>query len=105
MAGQVAGRLTCSAASAVFDADQGRFFANFETLTVRSVQDVETLRAALGQRLDVLDRKAPALMGYDNFLVLLDALDAYMDMVRDGAAKHYSRITRYTTSAFPRAKL
>jgi propionate CoA-transferase len=42
---------------------------------------------------------------YDNFLVLPDALDAYTDMVRDVASRYYSRVTRYTTSAFLRAKL
>jgi propionate CoA-transferase len=88
-----------------FDAAQGLFFANFEGLTVRSAQDVEALRAALEQRLAGLGRKVPALVDYDNFLVLPDALDAYTDMVRDVASKHYSRVTRYTTSAFLRAKL
>ncbi|MDZ5455870.1 acyl CoA:acetate/3-ketoacid CoA transferase [Azohydromonas lata] len=88
-----------------FDAVQGLFFANFEGMTVRSVQDVEAIRTALEKRLSGLDRMVPALVDYDNFLVLPDALDAYSDMVRDVAAKHYSRVTRYTTSAFLRAKL
>jgi len=47
----------------------------------------------------------PALVDYDNFTVLPDVLDAYTDMVRDVATRRYSRVTRYTTSAFLRAKL
>lgn len=89
----------------VFDAAQGIFFANFEGLTVRSVDDVEAIRRALEERLAGLDRKVPAQVDYDNFTVLPDALDAYTDMVRDVASRHYSRVTRYTTSAFLRAKL
>jgi propionate CoA-transferase len=88
-----------------FDAEQGVFFANFEGLTVRRAEDVQALRAALELRLGKLGRTVPALVNYDNFLVLPDVLDAYTDMVRDVASLHYSRVTRYTTSAFLRAKL
>jgi propionate CoA-transferase len=88
-----------------FDPEQGVFFANFEGLTVRTANDVQALRAALELRLGTLGRKVPALVDYDNFLVLPDALDPYTDMVQDVAARHYSRVTRYTTSAFLRAKL
>jgi propionate CoA-transferase len=87
------------------DAEQGIFFANFEGLTVRDTGDVEAIRAALEQRLGPLGRKVPAMVDYDNFLVLPDALAAYTDMVRDVAGRHYSHVTRYTTSAFLRAKL
>jgi propionate CoA-transferase len=64
---------------------------------------VSALRAALEQRLEPLGRKAPALVDYDNVLVLPDALDACMDMVRYAASRHYLPVTRYTTRAFLRA--
>jgi propionate CoA-transferase len=89
----------------VYDAEQDIFFANFEGLTVRSIADVEAIRAALEGRLAGLGRMVVALVDYDNFLVLPDVLDAYIDMARDVAGRHYSRVTRYTTSAFLRAKL
>ena len=88
-----------------FDAAQGIFFANFEGITVRSVQDVEQIRAMLEARLQPLGRKVPAIVDYDNFNVLPDALDAYVDMAHEVAARHYSRVSRYTTSAFLRSKL
>jgi propionate CoA-transferase len=69
------------------------------------VDDVEAIRNALEQKLALLDGKVPAQVDYDNFMVLPDALDAYTDMVREVAGRHYSRVTRYTTSAFLRAKL
>jgi propionate CoA-transferase len=89
----------------VFDAAQGILFANFEGLTVRSVDDVEAIRAALEEKLQGLGRKVPALVDYDNFTVLPDVLDVYTDMVHDVVSRCYSRVTRYTTSAFLRAKL
>jgi propionate CoA-transferase len=46
-----------------------------------------------------------AVVDYDDFTVLPDALDEYSDMVRDVAGRYYSSVTRYTTNAFLRAKL
>ena len=89
----------------VFDAAQGIFFANFEGLTVRDTDDVERLRVALDAVLDPIGRKVQAIVDYDNFRLLPDAENAYFDMVRDNAERHYTRVTRYTTSAFLRTKL
>jgi len=88
-----------------YDPAKGVFFANFEGLTVKTPDDVEALRAALEDRLHELPGKVPAIVDYDNFVVLPDVLDAYSDMVRDVAGRHYSHVTRYTTSAFLRSKL
>jgi propionate CoA-transferase len=87
------------------DAEQDIFFANFEGLTVRSPADVEAIRAALETNLARLGRMVVAMVNYDNFVVLPDVLDAYIDMAKDVAERHYSHVTRYTTSAFLRAKL
>jgi propionate CoA-transferase len=88
-----------------YDPEQDRFFANFEGCTVRSMADVEAIRAMLEQKLAPLGRKVSAIVDYDNFTVLPDVLDAYVDMVRDVAQAHYANVTRYTTSAFIHAKL
>ena len=88
-----------------YDASQGIFFANFEGLTVRGAADVEMIRAALEARLAPLGRQVTAMVDYDNFTIAPDALDAYTDMVHDVASRYYLRVTRYTTSAFLRAKL
>lgn len=88
-----------------FDTSQNRFFANFEGCTVRSLADVQSIRAELERRLRPLGRKVAAIVDYDNFLVLPDVLDAYVDMVREVAGAYYSQVTRYTTSAFVHAKL
>ena len=88
-----------------FDAEQGLFFANFEGLTVRGAADVQRIRGVLEPRLRTLQGKVPAIVNYDNFQVLPDALDAYSAMVQELAGRHYSRVSRYTTSVFLRQKL
>jgi propionate CoA-transferase len=81
------------------------FFANFKGLTVRNLRDVERIHRLLLDHLEPLGRKVPAVVDYDNFTVFPDIGDAYFDMVRDVASRHYTRVTRYTTSAFLRSKL
>ena len=46
-----------------------------------------------------------AIVDYDNFSILPDVLDAYSEMVKGLTERFYSRVTRYTTSTFLRAKL
>ena len=88
-----------------YDPGQGQFFANFEGLSIRSIGDIEAIRLQLEQRLAEVPGKVPAIVDYDNFSVVPELMDAYSDMVRDIAQRHYSHVTRYTTSAFLRSKL
>jgi len=88
-----------------YDALQGIFFANFEGHTVRDEADVQAIRDAVARCLATVPHKVPAIIDYDNFHVAPQAIDAYSDMVRELAQLHYSRVTRYTTSAFLRVKL
>ncbi|WP_418315676.1 acyl CoA:acetate/3-ketoacid CoA transferase [Piscinibacter sakaiensis] len=89
----------------VFDPHQDIFFANFEGLVVRSEADVLAIREALASQLEALGHKVQAMVNYDNFVVAPEVLDAYTDMAHELAARHYETVTRYTTSAFLRAKL
>ncbi len=45
------------------------------------------------------------IFGNDNFSLLPDALDSLSDRVCKVAQAHFSRVSRYTPSAFMRAKL
>ena len=89
----------------IFDTQRQIFFANFEGVTVRDAADVAEIRAALEASLQPIGHKVPAFVDYDDFNVLPEALDAYVNMVQDIAARHYSRVSRYATSAFLRSKL
>ena len=88
-----------------YDSGQDVFFANFEGVTIRNAGEVEHIGKLLEERLTLLGRKVSAVVDYDNFTVLPDAEDAFFDMVRTVSQRHYLRVTRYTTSAFMRAKL
>ncbi len=81
------------------------FFVNFEGHVVRSHDDVERIRRTVESMLAPLGRKVYAIVNYDNFEILPDALDEYCAMVRDLVERFYSGVTRYTTSSFLRTKL
>jgi len=81
------------------------FFVNFEGHVVRSHEDVERIRRTVESMLAPLGRKVYAIVNYDNFEILPDALDAYSAMVHDLVERFYSGVTRYTTSSFLRTKL
>jgi propionate CoA-transferase len=88
-----------------YDALQGIFFANFEGHVVRDSADVEAIRDAVQRCLAPLAHKVPAIIDYDNFHVAPQVLDEYSQMVSELAQRHYTQVTRYTTSAFLRVKL
>ena len=88
-----------------FDARQGVFFVNFEGMVVRSAADIERIRALVEARLTPLGHKVPAVVNYDNFSILPELTDAYASMVHGVVERHYTKVTRFTTSAFLRASL
>jgi propionate CoA-transferase len=45
------------------------------------------------------------VVNYDNFRINEDLFDRYAEMVSDLGQHHYTHVTRYTLSAFLRAKL
>jgi propionate CoA-transferase len=88
-----------------YDPASNRFFVNFEGLTVRNADDVDQIRQQVEKRLAPLGKRVSAIVNYDNFTLLPDVFDTYVDMVRGLVARFYSGVTRYTTSSFLRAKL
>ena len=88
-----------------FDPDTNIFYVNFEGLTVLSLKDIEEIRTHTESILGPLGRKVDAIVNYDNFFILPDLVDAYVDMVKDVVSRFYEKVTRYTTSAFLRIKV
>ncbi len=81
------------------------FFVNFEGLQVLSMKDIEDIRAQAETILSPLGRKVNAIVNYDNFSILPDLVDAYVEMVKYMVSRFYENVTRYTTSAFLRMKM
>jgi propionate CoA-transferase len=88
-----------------YDAAKNLFFVNFEGLAVRSREDIERIRAAVSGQLEPLGQRVFAIVNYDNFSITPELLQEYIDMVRDVVQRYYLGVTRYTTSAFLRARL
>ena len=88
-----------------YDPQQNVLFINFEGFTVRSAADVQAIQTQVEQRLKPLERRAWAIVNYDNFSIQPEVLDLYSEMVRDMVERYYSGVSRYTTSNFLRMKL
>jgi propionate CoA-transferase len=88
-----------------FSTDQEVFFADFSGCVIRHPADVEQIRVALLRQLELLGRKVPAIVNYEDFTVLPGAWDAYVEMARQVAQAPYSSVSRHTKRAFLRAKL
>ena len=88
-----------------YDAGQNLFFVNFDNLEIRRTEQIDNIRRLIGEKLGKLDHKVYAIINYDNFSIAPELLDAYVEMVRDVVTRYYTRVTRYTTSAFTRAQI
>jgi propionate CoA-transferase len=89
----------------VYDPDHNLFFVNFEGLTVNTPELVNDIRAAVEHTLKPVGRKVHAIVNYDNFRILPELVDEYIDMVKYLLEHYYTGATRYTTSTFLRMKL
>ncbi len=87
------------------DSETGRLFINLEKMRVRSQDDIDMIRARVEEICAPLDGKVEAIVNYDGFRLDEEVADAYAAMVADLEARFYSRVTRYSGSAFLRVKL
>jgi propionate CoA-transferase len=88
-----------------YDAERNLLFLNFERMHVRDLEDVRAIRAAVEERCQGIGRRVGVVVNYDGFRLDEDVADAYAAMVREVADAHYTKVSRYTTSAFLRHKL
>jgi propionate CoA-transferase len=88
-----------------YDAGRNVLFLNFEGLRVRSEKDVAAVQHAVEAFCKEIGRKVKVVVNYDSFVIDDQVLSAYTQMVRYMENNYYIEVTRYTTSAFMRAKL
>jgi propionate CoA-transferase len=90
-----------------FDYDQERniLYLNFEDLQVKSMKTIEDVLAKIRQICEPLGHKVYAVVNYDRFELDKDLEDAYLDGVQEMGDTYFHGVTRFTTSAFMRAKL
>jgi len=88
-----------------YDAAQNTLFINLERFEVRTLDAVQAIRGKVEGLLAPLGRRVRAVVNYEGFIVDRDLEDAWAETVRDLVDRCYDDVTRYTTSAFLRAKL
>jgi propionate CoA-transferase len=88
-----------------YDPEQNVFFVNFEGLSVRNQDDIARIQAAVESRLVPIGHKVAAIVNYDRFSIAPELIDDYTGMVKGVMDRHYTDVTRYTSSTFLRAKL
>ncbi|MBL8319082.1 MAG: acyl CoA:acetate/3-ketoacid CoA transferase [Burkholderiaceae bacterium] len=88
-----------------YDSERNTLFANFEGLTVRSPDDIESVRRVFEALCRRIGRKVALVVNYDGFRLDEGLSEAYFQMVSELQAKYYRTAVRYTTSAFMRMKL
>jgi propionate CoA-transferase len=88
-----------------YDAEQNTLFINLERFEVRTLDTVEAVTRRIESLLSPLNRKVRAVVNYERFVVDRQVEDAWAESVRETVERWYDEVTRYTTSAFLRAKL
>ncbi|MCK6373117.1 MAG: acyl CoA:acetate/3-ketoacid CoA transferase [Zoogloea sp.] len=81
------------------------FFVNFEGLNLRTSADIERIRVAVEARLAGIGHKVAAVVNYDRFSIAPELVDEYAAMVKALVERHYTQVTRYTSSTFLRLQL
>ena len=88
-----------------YDHDSDTLFANLAGHSVKTINDVKAIGDTIANLLRPLGRKVYAIGNYDQFVIDPDLIDPYAAMQQTLAENYFSRVSRYTTSAFLRLKL
>ena len=88
-----------------YDAAANIFYVNFEGLSLRTSKDIDDIRTTAEAMLRPLGKRVNTIVNYDNFSIVQELEDEYINMVKDVVSEFYDQTTRYTTSAFLRMKL
>jgi propionate CoA-transferase len=88
-----------------YDVERQTLFANFEGMSIRTADDIESVRRVFEALCERIGHRVALVVNYDGFRLDETLSDAYFEMVSALQAKYYSTAVRYTTSAFMRLKL
>ncbi|MDO8778218.1 MAG: acyl CoA:acetate/3-ketoacid CoA transferase [Burkholderiaceae bacterium] len=90
------------------DREHRLLFINFEGLSIDSDDDIAAVEAQVMQLLAPLasqGERVAVVVNYDGFNIAPALTDAYSAMVQRLTQRYYSRVTRYGTGGFLKAKL
>ena len=89
----------------IYDAENNIMFANLAGYAVKNIDDIESVRSAIENLLKPLGKKVYAVGNYDQFTIDSDLIEAYSEMQKYLTENYFSKVSRFTTSAFLRMKL
>jgi propionate CoA-transferase len=95
-------------ARVAYDPARNVLYLNFERLEIKTPQMVDAIGAKVAEVCEPIaaqGRRVQAVVNYEGFVLDRDLEDRYAEMVRECVERYYSGVTRFTTSAFMRAKL
>jgi propionate CoA-transferase len=88
-----------------YDAGRDILFLNFEGLQLHSREAIEALRAVVIAQCEQIGHRVAVVINYDAFSLAPDLEPYFAESVRVMEEKYYTRVSRFTTSAFMRLKL
>jgi propionate CoA-transferase len=87
------------------DREHRLLFINFEGLSVDEASDISDIEEHLTAMLAPLGQRIAVVVNYDNCSILPPLIDDYSAMVKRLTDQFYSRVTRYGTGGFLKARL
>jgi len=88
-----------------YNAKKGIMFANLAGHSVKTQEDIDLIKTIIEDLLKPLGKKVYAIGNYDGFTINPDLIDSYTEMQTYLTPQYFTRVSRYTTSAFLRMKL
>ncbi|MDO8374890.1 MAG: acyl CoA:acetate/3-ketoacid CoA transferase [Polaromonas sp.] len=87
------------------DREHRLLFINFEGLAVDQASDIADIEQHLTALLEPLGQRVAVVVNYDTCSILPPLIDDYSAMVKRLTDRFYSRVTRYGTGGFLKARL
>jgi propionate CoA-transferase len=87
------------------DLEHRLLFINFEGLAVDEASDIADIEQHLTALLEPLGHRVAVVVNYDSCSILPPLIDEYSAMVKRLTERYYSRVTRYGTGGFLKARL
>ncbi|HEU5296554.1 MAG TPA: acyl CoA:acetate/3-ketoacid CoA transferase [Burkholderiaceae bacterium] len=88
-----------------YDPAKNVLYLNFARLEVRSPEMIDAIGDKVRSICEPLHKRVLAIVNYEGFVLDRELEDRYAEMCNEAVKRWYSDVTRYTTSAFMRAKL
>jgi len=88
-----------------YDPAKNVLYLNFARLEVRSPEMIDAIAERVRSICEPLGKRVRAIVNYEGFVLDRELEDRYAQMCSEAVERWYTDVTRYTTSAFMRAKL